>query len=419
MNVFSSFSVRGNHDQQGGGQQFRTLHQRITELEAETASYRETLDRMAVVCQAAAKGDLEVRISGFDADARGADSMHALNQLLDMTDAYVRESRGTLKAASEGRFYRRFMARGLRGSFAQGAMDIDQTRAMMADMEKTAMAERQALADAFEREMIHLVDILIGSVDSLDVMAAAMADNANNTITNAVSAASNAEQTTFTANAVAASSEELSASISEISRQGDYSAEAVVSMADNVQTAQKAVEELEEAAKKVDRVVIFIREIAGQTNLLALNATIEAARAGDAGKGFAVVAGEVKALANQSAGATEDIATQITEMQQATHSTIQSISSIAQQAQDLQAVITSIATAVDEQMQATGEISAHIQQAALGSSEMSTGFSTIRNIAENTGERAQNVLRAVKDMKEHVQAIRAQSTQFLETVRQG
>ncbi len=73
----------------------------------------------------------------------------------------------------------------------------------------------------------------------------------------------------------------------------------------------RAIADLAEAAQKIDDVVKLIQSVAGQTNLLALNATIEAARAGAAGKGFAVVASEVKALAVQTAKATDVIAGQI------------------------------------------------------------------------------------------------------------
>jgi methyl-accepting chemotaxis protein len=145
-----------------------------------------------------------------------------------------------------------------------------------------------------------------------------------------------------------------------------------------------AVRELNEAARRIGDVVSLITDIAEQTNLLALNATIEAARAGEAGRGFAVVAGEVKALAGQTAKATEDIAKQISGMQHATSRSIEAIKAIEYTIRDIGSISGAIAAAVTEQGAATQEIARSVDVAAKRTLETAEEVTRVGDATENT-----------------------------------
>ena len=110
----------------------------------------------------------------------------------------------------------------------------------------------------------------------------------------------------------------------------------------------------------------LIRAIAGKTNLLALNATIEAARAGESGRGFAVVASEVKALALQTAKATEEIASHIQAVQDSTSGAVEAIRQITARMQEINAATAAVTASVMQQNSATEEISHNVASAALG-----------------------------------------------------
>jgi methyl-accepting chemotaxis protein len=127
---------------------------------------------------------------------------------------------------------------------------------------------------------------------------------------------------------IASAADELAASVTEIDRQVSQANAIAGKAVSEAEWTNTMVRELNEAAGRIGDVVRLITDIAEQTNLLALNATIEAARAGEAGRGFAVVASEVKALAGQTAKATEDIAAQIAGMQKATTRAIEAIGAI-------------------------------------------------------------------------------------------
>ncbi|HWV95537.1 MAG TPA: PAS domain-containing methyl-accepting chemotaxis protein [Xanthobacteraceae bacterium] len=208
------------------------------------------------------------------------------------------------------------------------------------------------------------------------------------------SAAGASTQTSSNVQAVAAGAEELAASVGEISRQAadalNISRQAVT-QADETSTI---VSGLAEAAERIGDVVKLINNIADQTNLLALNATIEAARAGEAGRGFAVVAAEVKSLASQTAKATDDISSQIAEVQGATGSAVAVIGAISQTIARVNEISAAIAASVEEQASVTQSISSNMQVAAKGVSEVNDSLSDIAESARSVDEATRKVKEA-------------------------
>ncbi|MDU1668977.1 MAG: methyl-accepting chemotaxis protein, partial [Bradyrhizobium sp.] len=206
-------------------------------------------------------------------------------------------------------------------------------------------------------------------------------------------------------------------SVNEISRQVQQSAAIASEAVEQARRTNQRVGELSQAAARIGDVVELINTIAGQTNLLALNATIEAARAGDAGRGFAVVASEVKALAEQTAKATDEISQQIGAIQAATQHSVSAIREIGDTIGRMSEIASTIAAAVEEQGAATQEISRNIQQAAQGTRQVSANIAQVQREASETGSASSQVLNSVQCLSQDSQRLKLEVSRFLESVR--
>lgn len=216
---------------------------------------------------------------------------------------------------------------------------------------------------------------------------------------------------------VAAAAEELSASIKEISAQTQNSNGVAQDAARTAQVAQQNIESLKEKSQNVSQVIEVIGSIADQINLLALNATIESARAGEAGKGFAVVASEVKGLASQVARATEQIGTQIADMQQATTNSVDSVLQIITIISQVSDSTTTVAAAVEEQTAVTSDIANNILRTSNGVQEISGNIDAVQDSATQTGKVAQGILEYANDISAQATVMNNKVEEFLNNVR--
>ncbi len=197
------------------------------------------------------------------------------------------------------------------------------------------------------------------------------------------------EESSATLDSIASSAEEMTATISDIAQHSGKANQITEKAVVETRKASQQIDELGKAAEEIGMVTETITEISEQTNLLALNATIEAARAGEAGKGFAVVADEIKVLARQTADATEQIKQKIDGIQNSTMMTVEGIDNIIQVIEEINSIVSTIATAVEEQSVTTREIAANVGQASQGiqdtNNEIAYSSSAAISIAEEIG----------------------------------
>jgi methyl-accepting chemotaxis protein len=288
----------------------------------------------------------------------------------------------------------------------------EQERAAIRSQEQRRTTIDTAIA-AFRPAVEKLLSSVGGSATSMRSTARALFDSSEHTSQRAESAVHAFNEASANVETAAVAADELSRSISEISRQLTQTSSVVGLATSEARATDSEIAGLADGAQKIGDVVKLIRNIAGQTNLLALNATIEAARAGEAGKGFAVVAAEVKSLAVQTAKATEDIANHILAVQESTAGAVEAIRQIAARMQEINGNTSAVATSVEQQNLATGEISRSVTSAAEGTNHVVAVLGDVAGAATQTRSSAEIVRDASEAVEHAVSDLRREVEDFL------
>nr|WP_249782101.1 methyl-accepting chemotaxis protein [Bradyrhizobium sp. NBAIM14] len=306
-------------------------------------------------------------------------------------------------------------------TFKDNLIRIEQMEAEQKNHQAAAAAQRKQemtrLANAFETAVGGIINSVSAASQELESAAGTLSGTAEQTqqLSGMVAAAS--EEASTNVGAVASAAEEMSTSVVEIGRQVHDSSRIAGDAVKQAERTDARINELLKAAGRIGDVVKLITAIAEQTNLLALNATIEAARAGESGRGFAVVASEVKALAAQTARATEEISAQIAGMQSATQDSVGAIKEIGTTIGRISDISTTIAATIEQQGAATAEIARNVSEAAKGTVEVADKIAQVSHGASATGAASGQVLASARSLSSESSLLKTEVEKFLSTVR--
>jgi methyl-accepting chemotaxis protein len=267
----------------------------------------------------------------------------------------------------------------------------------------------QVLSDSSAHLLTGSAEMASGSRHASD-NAHSVAAAAEEMSSNVASVATGMEQTSVSLSDVASATEQMTATIGEIAGNSEKARRITGEATRQALSITEQINQLGQSAREIGKVTEAITEISSQTNLLALNATIEAARAGSAGKGFAVVAIEIKALAKQTAAATEDIKTRIAGVQSATAGGIAEIGKVSLVIDEVSAIVASIASAIEEQSATTQGIARSIAAAATAVTQANTRIAETSRVSHEVAKDIGSVDQAAARMATGSDDVRSNAT---------
>ncbi|ADJ16588.1 methyl-accepting chemotaxis protein [Halalkalicoccus jeotgali] len=339
------------------------MAQDLTEERQRQEATEALVDEVSTTLQALTAGHLDARASFTDSDTIDSHLLGVVDEVNKMAD-----------------------------NLQDVVVRVDQQAAVLDESVKRAVAASSNIASNVDNQN----DLLIESVNDMQSFSASMEEVA----ATAEQVDTAAETARKAANEGLDASEDARTATEEVTDLGEELVESVT--------------DLGERMDDIENVVEVISDVAEQTNLLALNANIEAARAGKEGEGFTVVANEVKSLANETRQHTEQITTNINELQAQTDSTVgaakqshHQIEAASDQISDVLAALGDIATAIDQSADGIAGVSQATEDQAATVEELTATLEEAREHASETEGAADNIVAATDDQTEAIAELKA------------
>jgi methyl-accepting chemotaxis protein len=349
-----------------------------------------------VVAEAAARGELAVRGDTGKLNGKYQEIVISINDVLDRMAQPLNEALTVLEAMAQGN-----LDRTMDGSY-QGAY-----------------ARLQEAINATVQSFNRTLGEINGAADQVASASRELSQGSEAVSQGATAQAATIEELSASVSAIADKIKQNAAQANQTSQLSETTKQSAASGNDRMKALHTAMQQIDEAARGISKIIKVIEEIAFQTNILALNAAIEAARAGQAGKGFAVVAEEVRNLAGRSAAAAKETAELI-------ESSIKKTADGTQIANQTAAALDQMVADVTKAVDLMAGIAAASNEQAAGIIQINQGINQVATVTQNTtatseesASASEELLGEAENLRQLVGKFRLKESKTVEPAREA